>query len=94
MKKNTTSAVLVMAMLILCGCREETTLDRRDGTRFNIERSMQRDPHRQIQFGTIRERDEKNIALDLAADRWNRNMYIQNSHASLGEYVEKYGQNP
>ncbi len=92
MKKMITPAVLFLMLPLMLGCREEAA--RTNRTQFSIERSMQHDVHRKIQFSTIKERDEKTAAMDLAADRWSRNMYVQDSHASLRDYVEKYGQNP
>lgn len=38
--------------------------------------------------------NEQSEAMKRAAAQWNRNLYIQDSYASLDEYAEIYGQNP
>lgn len=43
-----------------------------------------------IRFNAKEEKDEATLAKEKASERWNRNLYMMDSYASLEEYVEEY----
>lgn len=97
MKTKRTFIILLVALPFICGCGNEDKSG--ESSRSLVigvpSRNIYgRDTSMKVRFGMSEEKDENTIAMEKAAEQWNRNMCLRSGYSPLGEYVEKYGQNP
>ena len=90
-----TFTLMIILLPFMTSCREEMESDN-IRTKFSISHpscGSSYDAGRII-FRSAEQKDENTVAMEKAAEQWKRNMCLRSGYSPLGEYVEKYGQNP
>jgi hypothetical protein len=95
MKTTIAFAVFILLLPLMTGCSDGAKKNDNVCTRFNIEyQGQSQTAGLKIRFNSVKKKDEATLAMETAAGRWSRNLYLSGGYDSLDEYVVAYGQNP
>lgn len=95
MKSTIAFAVFMLLLPLMTGCSDGAKKNDNVCTRFNIEyQGQSQTAGLKIRFNSVKKKDEATLAMEKAAGRWSRNLYLSGGYESLDEYVLAYGQNP
>ena len=95
MKSTIAFAVFMLLLPFMTGCSDGAKENDNACTRFNIVcHGQSQTASLKIRFNSVKEKDEATLAMEKAAGRWSRNLYLSGGYDSLDEYVVAYGQNP
>lgn len=87
-----TFAILIILLPFVTACRDEVkSEDLR--TKFTIvhpSRDTSYDAGRII-FRSVKQKDERTLAMEKAAGNWNRNLYLMAGSPSLAEFADSSG---
>lgn len=95
MKSTIAFAVFMLLLPFMTGCSDGAKENDNACTRFNIVcQGQSQTAGLKIRFNSAKKKDENTLAMEKAAGRWSRNLYLSGGYDSLDEYVLAYGQNP
>ena len=89
MKTKLTLAILVMILPFVTGCREEVKSEslRQGSIIVHPVQHLSEDTSR-IRFRPVKGKGERTLAMEQAAGRWDRNLFLGGSGPSLDEYAD------
>lgn len=89
MKTKLTFAVLVMILPFMTGCREDVKSESlRQGVIIVHPVQKKSEDTSRIRFKPIKGKGERTLAMEQAAGRWDRDLFLGGNGPSLDEYVD------